>query len=326
MSCTSLLELLSPDLLFNVLRESTENLLRRRWPGLVYDLFVPCPFIDGNGIRCQGVFPLRGLVRRRELDRSTCSCLLCAEDFGLAELLTGFATPDSSFTPILDVMLHQLISVANEVQRIAAVSADSAAMIRQILLAVSSEITDCPRLFTITRDDRTLRRKVRVDREYFRITLWCEHADHWHPWSPASYTFGHTKEWFARISPYSVLVLKALRLVAPVVGPLTELALSTEQVNAARKELDLAAALGQDIPVVDPGIEYDLETMSGDSRRLVPAEGSALRAFRAMLFDQDHARRFGDLRRVLAPSGEFLWVCPEHYSSYDPGLPTIPDA
>jgi hypothetical protein len=45
---------------------------------------------------------------------------------------------------------------------------------------------------------------------------------------------------------------------------------------------------------------------------------------RVLLFEHDHMRAFGGLRRVQAPSGDFLWVCADHYPDYDPGLPSIP--
>ena len=44
----------SPDLYFNVLRDSIENLITRRWPGLDYHLFIPCP--GNNGSPCPGQF------------------------------------------------------------------------------------------------------------------------------------------------------------------------------------------------------------------------------------------------------------------------------
>ena len=58
--------------------------------------------------------------------------------------------------------------------------------------------------------------------------------------------------------------------------------------------------------------------------RLTAAEGQALRALRVWLFECDHLRGFGGLRRAEGPSGDLLWVCQEHYPEYDPGLPTIP--
>jgi internalin A len=43
-----------------------------------------------------------------------------------------------------------------------------------------------------------------------------------------------------------------------------------------------------------------------------------------LLFGLDEKRAFGDMRRVQSPSGDFLWVCANHYPEYDPGLPVIP--
>ena len=58
--------------------------------------------------------------------------------------------------------------------------------------------------------------------------------------------------------------------------------------------------------------------------QLTSAEGEALRAIRAVVFEHDRLRTFGGLRRTQAPSGDFLWVCKDHYREYDPGLPTVP--
>jgi len=47
-------------------------------------------------------------------------------------------------------------------------------------------------------------------------------------------------------------------------------------------------------------------------------------AVRQIIFEIDPLHAFGGMRRVQAPSGELLWVCPIHYREYDPGLPTLP--
>ena len=54
-----------PDLYFNVLRDSIEDLITTRWPGLTYRLFVPCPGRASNAA-CPGRFRLDGLLRVRE--------------------------------------------------------------------------------------------------------------------------------------------------------------------------------------------------------------------------------------------------------------------
>ena len=56
----------SPDLFFNVLRDSIEDLITRRWPGLKYQLFIPCPGLADDGAPCPGQFRLDGLLRVRD--------------------------------------------------------------------------------------------------------------------------------------------------------------------------------------------------------------------------------------------------------------------
>ena len=63
--------------------------------------------------------------------------------------------------------------------------------------------------------------------------------------------------------------------------------------------------------------------LTATSGQLTAAEGEALRALRAIIFEHDPLRAFGGLRRVQAPSGDLLWVCEDHYREYDPGLPVI---
>ena len=71
-------------------------------------------------------------------------------------------------------------------------------------------------------------------------------------------------------------------------------------------------------PAERPGPDSDVTAPSG---QLTAAEGEALRALRAIIFDHDPLRAFGRFRRVQAPSGDLLWVCENHYPDYDPGLP-----
>ena len=86
----------SPDLYFNVLRDSIEDLITRRWPGLVYRFFIPCPGKAPNASACTGQFPLDGLLRLRENGYTTHACTDCAQEYDISFLLTGFAVPDRS--------------------------------------------------------------------------------------------------------------------------------------------------------------------------------------------------------------------------------------
>jgi hypothetical protein len=85
-------------------------------------------------------------------------------------------------------------------------------------------------------------------------------------------------------------------------------------------ELQLAHAVAVALPDADP---RERPSIAGGAE-LGRAEGAGLRAFRELLLELDSAREFAGLRRALSPMGEYLWVCPEHYVEYDPGLPTLP--
>ena len=319
----------SPDLFFNVLRDSVEDLITRRWPGVDYQLLIPCPTQDAAGTACVGEFKLGNLLRFRERGKTDITCLECGEDLDIGALLTGFALPPVQ--PELEWLQEQLSDLAGGVDRVASgvdrlerYAADTANSVRRVLKAVSSEVTDCPRLFTLTPEQATGWRRLQTSyQDGYQLLLWCEHSGHWHPWPAATYHLRQPKEWLARIGPYATLVVKTLQLVVPIAGAVAGVALPEEQLKHAQHELELMKTLIGKLPTKIAGEHLDLDSREPNAQ-LTVAEGEALRGMRAVLFDQDRARSFGDLRRVQAPSGEFLWVCTNHYPEYDPGLPSIP--
>ena len=101
----------------------------------------------------------------------------------------------------------------------------------------------------------------------------------------------------------------------------SELAFPEAKDRKVESDLSIMGSLLQSLPEVERDGEPDIAPVVG---QLAPAEGQALRAFRVFLFERDRARAFGGLGRVQGPSGEVLWVCPDHHSEYDPGLPEMP--
>jgi hypothetical protein len=67
---------------------------------------------------------------------------------------------------------------------------------------ITTEITDCPRLFTLTPQLQTAAQRLDLGRRHYRLTLWCELPGYWHPWQPASYSVSQPREWALRIRPY----------------------------------------------------------------------------------------------------------------------------
>ena len=103
----------------------------------------------------------------------------------------------------------------------------------------------------------------------------------------------------------------------------TDPAWAADQLQHAQSELQLMTTLVAALPSQESADEPDIATI-GSTHQITQAQGQAWRAVRILIFEHDPTRAFGDLRRVQAPSGEFLWICPDHYPEYDPGLPSIP--
>jgi len=157
----------------------------------------------------------------------------------------------------------------------------------------------------------------------YKFVLWCEQPGYWHPWDAASYSIVQPKAWMVKIAPYANLIVKTLQLVVPAVAAAADVGFTGNQLERVRDELDVMTTLLTELSAETSEDQGELIT-SEFASKLTPAEGLAARALRIMLFDHDHSRAFGDLRRVQAPSGDFLWVCPNHYTEYDPGLPSVP--
>ena len=210
----------SPDLYFNVLRDSIEDLIARRWPGLSYRLYVPCLRAAPGGQPCTGQFPLDGLLKIRETGHtSTVGCYDCGEQSDIAALLTGFTVPAEPLAAVIEEVQGQVAGIAHAVSGLqgqAADIADIANAVRRIHQVVSAEVTDCPRLFTLEARQPGLLDRARPYLRHYLLTLWCEQPGYEHPWDAASYDLDPPREWLARIAPYARLVFKTLQVIVPV--------------------------------------------------------------------------------------------------------------
>ena len=79
------------------------------------------------------------------------SCLRCGKLYEIAELLTRFAQPELLIQPTLEQLHHELAEVKDGVTRQENYAADAADAMRRMLRIVSTEVDDCPRLFTASR-------------------------------------------------------------------------------------------------------------------------------------------------------------------------------
>ena len=171
----------SPDFFFSVLRDSVQDLIIHRWPGLTYELLIPCHALLPDESRCGTLIPMKGLQGYREQGETHDRCMSCMTRHDVSALLTGFAQPQLA-------LQDQLAEITDDVRVVKGYAAETAGSMRRVLKAVSSEIADCPLLFTMTEEESSVVRRLRVDQQSYRIVLWCEHPGHWHPWPEASYS------------------------------------------------------------------------------------------------------------------------------------------
>jgi len=299
-------------------------LITLRWPGLEYRLYIPCPGKTATGATCPGQFPLDGLLRQREAGQGIVPCMDCPRAHEISTLLTGFNVPDQPVTAKLFQMHDQLADIKTSIVDIQGQAAEIAETVRRVQRVVGTEVKDCPRLFTLAEIAKRRLLRARFYQNHYRLTLWCEHPGYWHPWESATYDLDAPKDWFARIAPYATLVFRTLQLVVPLAGSIAVASLPQVQQGNAQARVQVMSTLVADLPDT---MDYRARTYSslGDgSEQLTAAEGQALRAVRAIIFEHDQLRAFGGLRRVQSPSGDLLWVCADHYPDYDPGLPAIP--
>lgn len=325
----------APDYFFHVLVDSVVALLRHRWPGLAYQLRVPCLYRDvGRSRPCPGSFELDTLRRQRGTGTATVLCQACGRTQNIGRLLTGVATstrPGHAVDAARDEQLDHLEDSLKEwiderlgttEREIAARIAEAAAKIRKELRGWTGQYEEsagCPRLFTLTSLGKYGTSKLAIGRDAYELTLWCEYLGQPHPWPKARYKVHRTADWLVGFAPHALRVLRLLHLALQLTVPGMTLAGGADYKTVAER-LDAMGKLLSPLPTRLPDQPAD----PGLAGRPEPAEGSGLRALRALLDTVDAARHYGGLQVAHTPAEDAIWVCPAHYHHYNPGLPSLP--
>ncbi len=296
-----------PDHFFALLHDGIETLLRERWPGLKPVFAIPCPQVADDGGACPGWFDIATARLARSREIRTIQCHSCLEGQDVSLLLTGFAAPGDPMDVRLDRIEGKMDGLTERAREL-----------RLLLRGLTSDVRDCPPLFTLLPRDRAAWNPKRMVDQAYILTLWCTHPGHEHPVAGASYTVTLAKEWFATAAPYLSVTLKALRLLVPLGDAAILTQLDSPAIKADLNLMDkFAAALPADVATGERSLD------GGDSP--LRAENALLRWLAATLADSDTKRRFGGLRRVQdKASGDIHWVCDEHARAYDPGPVELP--
>lgn len=307
-----------PAHLMSLLSDSVTHLIQQRWPGLRYSLTVPCPPECRNEPRRSGRLKLDVLRKRRADGKRVSECPDCGDDLSIEQLLHGFEWPRPDSSPQLEE-IHALVSY-------------NAQMVRTLLNAIGSETKECPRLFTLLPEEAGVLARVNPGswgRMSFRLTLWCEMPDAQHPVCPigsggeGEYVFDGARSWLLRIAPLVRAVVQTLRYAIPIGGAVVK----------AGVDATLLKEIGPKIDVMEKAVttllkgEFDPRKGGHTEFQLRDyASGAHLRELRKLLKRVDPSEVWGGLRRVQVKTGDFLWLCPNHYRVFEPDLPVLPKA
>lgn len=309
----------SPDYFLSILRDGVEDLITRRWPGLEYELFTPCGETVGKN-ECVGKFSLRVLERYRERGRVEIECPECLTTKNVYGLITGFVPVLSPISQALEEFRRSQEEMRADLRRIEVYAADSANHIRAVLRAIADEAADCPRVFTLAPAQPSGAERFKFWEQELVLTLWCEHPGFEHPCTIATYKVRVNKQWLIEVLPYLRLVLKTLRIITSIAGLASTAILDEDETKKIKECIDKM----QEVTDKLPGVSTSGSTEVTPSGAMTRAEGAGLRTLRTLLFELDPSGGWGDLRRRLTSSGDYAWVCSEHYGYYDPGLPILP--
>ncbi|EMI55076.1 leucine-rich repeat domain-containing protein [Rhodopirellula sallentina] len=330
-----------PQHFMNLLHDSVSSLIDERWPGLrgKYHMSVPCPTENvqkSKTVFCRGRFELTALRHFRSEGESSERCPACFEKHGIQRLLDGFETGDFDWESEFGNIVKFRDTAAAQLSRL-----ESA--VRSVLTALGTK-PECPRLFSIVTDELSWIDRAKPSnwsdvwaKQRWRLTLWCEMPDEYHPVccigetgdhgdsTKGEYIIREPRKWLLKLMPLVHLSARTLALAGETfsagfsTSPYSELA----DVKETIKILDAAVKMSKLMLEREKETRKYAEELDWDMKE-PKASGAVLRDFERLLRHLDPVRKWGGLSRVLdKSSGDWIWVCEHHRRSIQPGLPDL---
>lgn len=318
-----------PDYFLSILQETLLELIEEHWPGLVYELKVPCKGEEGQP--CSKQFGLLGLRKYLAKGHRTIGCEVCCSEQDVSQLLLGFSLAaerqiamqqigmqinvQGNWRQELEYNLSQTFQ-----QDEGAFQSKLQAAVMLILRSLSAESRTAPRLFSLLPTG-----KKGLTSESWQLNLWCEMPDCQHPscqigsGGPGEYLVQRPKEWFVRSLPALRTTAEVLKWVIRAAKLAGAAWLPDADGLLGRMNMGLSALNG----MLEGDLTVAEDKFAMPEQMLHLSEGSALRAMHELLFDLDPQKQWGHLRCVATPTGDHLWLCPEHYASYNPAPPKL---
>lgn len=300
-----------PEHFMNVLHSTLEKLIGDSWPGMEgrYRFMVPCPVIVGNQ-PCKGRFNIHALRHFLTEGDTNVRCQDCSKKLSITELLMGFEERDMS------VQLREI----NE--KLAGLDSRIADYFMAAMHAIADEAKHGPRLCTIREREVGLLKKDWFSRP-LELQLWCEAEGCQHPVGEQGkgvYPFDQQHKWVGQIAPYANFVLGVLKMVAPIAAPAVNSLLGSGTTGDLKisDQLELAKEIADKLPV---GITSASHESPAGSFLNEPQRAGILALHRFLREVDPNQEQLG-LHRVATNTGDYRWLCKQHYEA---SLSNIPD-
>ena len=310
-----------PEFFMNVLRKTLHKLITDNWPGMEgrYWFGVPCQ-AKIDGAPCHGRFDIQALRQFLKEGDETIRCQVCRSRQNIVDLLYGFREEDyrARLVQIEKKLDRGFAEVLKEFEGLESRIAD---YVMAIMQAIANEAREGPRLFTIEPVDGNWRR---LTAKRYRLHLWCEAEGCQHPVleeGKGIYEFQATREWVKTVAPFANLIAGVLRTVLPVAAPAVNAFFGPGTIDKlgigdhlnAMKEAT-GKLLEGDLRIDDPSVLHKEGMLSN-------AERSGILALHAFLREQDPNHERLGLKRHPTYTGDYLWLCEEHYQQMQSKIP-----
>jgi|CXWL01.1.fsa_nt_gi GTPase SAR1 family protein len=312
-----------PEHFMNILHSTLEKLINDNWRGLEgrYLFAVPCSeIIDGQP--CRGRFPIHSLRKWLVEGDTTTRCQICSKKYSVAELLFGFEERryDMQWDEIRQEMKVGFDGIHGHIDGLESRIAN---YFMATMRAIADEAKNGPRLFTFRSREAGLSPKQLFARP-ISLQLWCEAEGCQHPIiedGKGLYPIDQPQEWVIKIAPYANFALDILKTVAPIAAPAINTffgAKTTETLKIA-DQLSFASAILSKLPdeIKTPDRPLLQRGMVSEPER------SGILALHRLLNELDPTQDRLGLHRVATYTGDYRWLCKNHYDAWQPNIPDV---
>lgn len=302
--------------------------VRKRYPGLTVERWVPCPgrrrdsSICDNEVAVDDLENLRFPKDKSESPIELWQCPRCRKSHAIDKLLLGLSStrPVDTVTlqDIMGAVVESQATIKGEIGRLLLEQQKwiQLELVREWNAAQQAEESSCPTAFSL----RSIKESGLMYEDEMYIQLYCMDPECWHSiGADGGCSFRPHKAGLRK-------AVKALRTCARWIRPLANLlpAAGTvagetltnvaEWAKDAKNEMDLTAKVVAELEKL-PDIAGDYGNIKeGDATE---ARNIDLRSLKRFLDNLPFkVKPYGGLRRIRTPEGHILWLCNEHSKKF----------